>query len=100
MMKYILFNIRISISFYEITFYWHSSHLLNIYLICSQEIFYFIPSSEFNAYLKQVILSAVKKYRIFSLVMNTIYIFSLAKRGCFNNVGLNFFKKRSGSVLV
>ena len=40
---------------------------------------YFIPSSEFNAYLKQikVILSAVKKYRIFSLVMNTIYIFSL-----------------------
>ena len=40
---------------------------------------YFIPSSEFNAYLKQikVILSAVKKYRIFSLVTNTIYIFSL-----------------------
>ena len=41
--------------------------------------FYFIPSSEFNAYLKQikVILSTVKKYRIFSLVTNTIYIFSL-----------------------
>ena len=41
--------------------------------------FHFIPSSEFNAYLKQIkiILSAVKKYRIFSLVMNTIYIFSL-----------------------
>ena len=40
---------------------------------------YFIPSSESNAYRKQikVILSAVKKYRIFSLVMNTIYIFSL-----------------------
>ena len=40
---------------------------------------YFIPSSEFNTYLKQikVILSAVKKYRIFSLVTNTIYIFSL-----------------------
>ena len=41
---------------------------------------YFIPSSsEFNAYLKQikVILSAVKKYRILSLVTNTIYIFSL-----------------------
>ena len=35
------------------------------------------PSSEYNAYLKQikVILSAVKKYCIFSLVMNTIYIF-------------------------
>ena len=41
--------------------------------------FYFITSSEFNAYLKQikVILSAVKKYRIFSLVTDTIYIFSL-----------------------
>ena len=41
--------------------------------------FYFITSSEFNAYLKQIkaILSAVKKYRIFSLVMNMIYIFSL-----------------------
>ena len=41
--------------------------------------FNFIPSSEFSAYLKQikVILSAVKKYRIFSLVTNTIYIFSL-----------------------
>ena len=39
----------------------------------------FIPSSEFNAYLKQikVLLSTVKKYRIFSLVKNTIYIFSL-----------------------
>ena len=41
--------------------------------------FYFIPSSEFNAYLKQVkvMLPAVKKYRIFLLVTNTIYIFSL-----------------------
>ena len=39
---------------------------------------YFILSSEFNAYLKQikVILSTVKKYRIFSLVFKTIYIFS------------------------
>ena len=54
--------------------------------------FYFIPSSEFNAYLKQikVILSAVKKYRIFSLVTNTIYIFfTIANRGCFDNLGLN-----------
>ena len=41
--------------------------------------FHSIPSSEFNAYLKQikVILSVVKKYRMFSLVKNTIYIFSL-----------------------
>ena len=53
------------------------------HIICDYTIYsiiiYFIPSSEFNAYLKQIkaILSAVKKYRIFSLVTNTIYIFSL-----------------------
>ena len=43
---------------------------------------YFIPSSEFNAYLMQikVILSTVKKYRIFSLVTNTIFIFSLQQK--------------------
>ena len=60
--------------------------------------FYFIPISEFNAHLKQtkVILSAVKKYRIFSLVINTIYIFTVANRGCFDNVGLNSSRKRSG----
>ena len=60
---------------------------------------FFIPSSEFNAYLKQikVILSAVKKYRIFSLVTNTIHMFfTVANRGCFDNVGLNFFQKGSG----
>ena len=41
--------------------------------------FYFIPSSESSAYLKQIkcILSAVKKYRIFSLVTDTNFIFSL-----------------------
>ena len=40
---------------------------------------YFISSSEFYACLKQikVVLSAVKKYRIFSLATNTISIFSL-----------------------
>ena len=61
--------------------------------------FNYIPSSEFNAYLKQinVILSAVKKYRIFSLVANTIYIFfTVANKGCFDNLGLNFLQKRSG----
>ena len=48
------------------------------YPVCKKS-FYFIPSSEFNAYLKQIkaILSAVKKSRIFALVTNTIYIFSL-----------------------
>ena len=58
-----------------------TSHLLSkppAVLMVSKNI-YFIPSSDFNAYLKQIkiILSAVKKYRIFSLVMNTIFIFSL-----------------------
>ena len=40
---------------------------------------YFIRSSESSAYLKQIkgILSAVRKYRIFSLVTDTIFIFSL-----------------------
>ena len=49
------------------------------YVNWDETIIDFIPSSEFSAYLKQikVLLSAVKKYRIFSLVTNTIYIFSL-----------------------
>ena len=60
--------------------------------------FDFIPSSEFNAYLKQikVILSALKKYRIFSLVTNTIYIFNCSKQRRFDYLGLNFLQKRSG----
>ena len=56
--------------------------------------FYFIPNSEFNAYLKQikVVLSTVKKYCIFSLVANRIYIFfTVANRGYLDNLGLNFF---------
>ena len=60
---------------YFILFY----NLARMILQQSLTIFYFIPSSEFNAYLQQikVILSAVKKYRIVSLLTNTIYIFSL-----------------------
>ena len=45
---------------------------------------YFIPSSEFNTYLKQikVILSAVKKYQIFFTSEEyDLYFFSVAKRG-------------------
>ena len=62
---------------------------------------YFIPSSEFNAYLKhiKVILSAVKKYRNFSLVTSTlytVYFFTAAHRGCVDNLGLYLFQKRSG----
>ena len=44
---------------------------------------YFIPSSEFSAYLKQikVILSAVKKYRIFFTSDEyDIYFFTVANR--------------------
>ena len=49
---------------------------------------HFIPSSEFNAYLKQmnVILSTVKKCRIFLLVTNTTYFFTVANRGYFDNL--------------
>ena len=50
--------------------------------------FTFNPSSEFSAYIKQikVVLSTVKKYRIFSLVTNTIYIFFIvANRGCLDS---------------
>ena len=60
---------------------------------------YFTPSSEFNAYLKQikVILSAVKKISyFFTSDEYDSYFFTGANRGCFEKVGLNFFKKRSG----
>ena len=55
---------------------------------------YFIPSSEVNAYLKQIngILSAVKKYRIFFTSDEyDFYFFTVANRGCFDNLGLKFF---------
>ena len=60
---------------------------------------YFIPSSEFNAYQKQIkfILSAVKKYRFFfTSDENDLYFFTVANRGCFGNVGFIFFQKKSG----
>ena len=56
----------------------------------------FIPSSKFNAYLKQirVILSAVKKYRIFFTDDEyDLHFFTVANRGC---LGLNFFQERTG----
>ena len=64
--------------------------------------FYSIPSSEFNAYLKQikVLLSTVKKYRIFfTSEENDLYFFTATDRGYFDNSGLlslYFFQKRSG----
>ena len=60
---------------------------------------YFIPSSDFNAYPKQtkVILSAVKKYPIFFTSDEyDLYFFTVANRGCFNNLVLTFFQKKSG----
>ena len=58
--------------------------------------FYFIPSSEFNAYLKQikVILSAVKKYRIFTSDEYGLYFFTVANRGCFDNSEPNFSSRK------
>ena len=77
---------------------------LMIYLVCSITIFfYFIPSSEFNAYLMQikVILSTVKKYRIFSRVTNTIFIFfTVVNSSCFDNLGLIFVPKRPGACFT
>ena len=62
-------------------------------------IFYFIPSREFNAYLKQikVVLSTVKKYRFFFTSDEyDLYFFTAANRDYFENLGLNFFQKRFG----
>ena len=63
---------------------------------CSNCIYLFIciPSSEFSAYLKKikVILSAV----IFTSDEYDLYFSTVANRGCFDNLGLNFVQKRSG----
>ena len=50
-----------------------------LFFAYSPMMIFFIPRNEFNVYLKQikVILSAVKKYRIYSLVTNTILFYSL-----------------------
>ena len=72
----------------------HPLGLLGLQLNPSRPCF-FIPS---NAYLKQikVILPAVKKYRIFfTSDRYDLYFFTVANRGCFDNLGLNFFQKRS-----
>ena len=59
---------------------------------------YFIPSSEFNAYLKQIsyIVCSEKISYFFTSDEYDLYFFTGANRGCFDNVGLNFFQKRSG----
>ena len=55
-------------------------------------IIYFIPSSEFSAYLKQI---EVISY-FFTSDEYDLYFFTVANRGCFDNLGLNFFQERSG----
>ena len=59
----------------------------------------FIPCSEFNAYLQQIkiIFSAVKKISYFFTgdEYDFIFVFTVANRGCFDNLGLTFFQKRS-----
>ena len=60
---------------------------------------YFIPSNEFNAYLKQikVIVSAVKKISyFFTSDEYNLYFVTVANRGCFDNLVFNFSPKRSG----
>ena len=60
--------------------------------------FYFIPSSEFCAYLKQIshTVCSEKISYIFTSDEYDLYFFTVANRGCFDNLGLNFFKNRSG----
>ena len=67
----------ISLFITEIVFIYSRGVTICVALI--NKMLYFIPSSESSAYLKQIkcILSAVKKYRIFSLVTDTIFIFPL-----------------------
>ena len=62
------------------------------------EMIYFIASSEFNAYLKQIkniIVCSEKISYFFTSDEYDLYFFTGANRGCFDNVGLNFFQKRS-----
>ena len=55
-------------STHEMKYFWYLPNKSNFS-------FYFITNSKFNVYLMQikVVLSTVKKYRIFSLVTNTIF---------------------------
>ena len=61
----------------------------------SMTMFYFITSSEFNAYQMRVwYFSTVKKYCIFSIVADTIYIFTVAKQGFLSNFGTEIFYRK------
>ena len=54
---------------------------------------YFITSNEFNAYQMWVklVFFYSEKYRIFSLVTDTIYIFTVAKQGLLGNFVTGIF---------
>ena len=54
-------------------------------------LFYFIPSSEFNAYLKQI---KVVFSEFFTSDECDIYFFTIANRGCFDSLGLSFFPEK------
>ena len=65
--------------------------------------FYFIPSSEFNACLKQVkvVLSTQKiSFFFFTSDEYDLYFFTVANRGYFDNLGLHFFLKKGLEGIV
>ena len=65
-------------------------------ITCKRKGVYFIPSSEINAYLKQIKVCSEKISYFFTSDEYDLYFFTVANRGCFDNLGLNFFQKRSG----
>ena len=70
-----------------------------LFFAYSPMMIFFIPRNEFNVYLKQikVILSAVKKISyLFTSDEYDFILFTIANRGCFDNLGFTFFPKRSG----
>ena len=63
------------------------------------KLFYFILSSDFNAYLKQVKITLSTMDKILYFFTSDEYdliFFTVVNRGCSDNLGHNFFPKRSG----
>ena len=78
--EFISFHIYLSIFYLMLVSLYFPVNALFYHSFASQfspanGLFYFIPSSEFNAYLKQI--KVKKNIVFFPLVTNTIYIFSL-----------------------
>ena len=55
---------------------------------------YFISSQAVNSMHIRLVFSTVKKYRLFSLVTDTIYIFTVAKQGFLGNFGTGIFYQK------